>query len=360
MSRIFLGAGTLEAGMGGIARVARMSARALIGEGHQLSVAALLDKTPHVQGAAKTMLCGGSKLRFAFACQIAGRGCDAFLYDHAGIARVHRSLPGTTRPYAIWMHGVEVWEALRPGPARMLKGASLVLVNSNYTLARYSALHGPLPQAKVCWLATEADDVGVRADAGAPPTVLILGRILDAERLKGHAELVAAWPKVLGAVPDARLVIAGAGPGLDELRSRVAASPASRAIEVLGFVPEAQIMALWQRTTVFAMPSFGEGFGLVYIEAMRHGIPVIASVYDAASEVNIHGSTGFNVGLEKPDDLSACLITLLANRDLAGRMGAAGQARWRANFCFSAFEARFVPIMTEFVNSSRPSKSGGA
>ena len=60
-------------------------------------------------------------------------------------------------------------------------------------------------------------------------------------------------------------------------------------IEFRGFVPDEQIEDVWASATLFAMPGVMEGFGLVYIEAMRHGLPVIASVHDAAPEINLDG-----------------------------------------------------------------------
>ena len=80
----------------------------------------------------------------------------------------------------------------------------------------------------------------------------------------------------------------------DLLRAQADASAAASNIEFTGFLPQGQIDALWSRAHVFAMPSRQEGFGLVYIEAMRRGLPVIASTQDAGQEINLHGVTGFN------------------------------------------------------------------
>jgi phosphatidyl-myo-inositol dimannoside synthase len=105
---------------------------------------------------------------------------------------------------------------------------------------------------------------------------------------------------------------------------------------------------IWKSTVVFAMPSRGEGFGLSYIEAMRWGVPVIASTHDAGREVNIHNETGLNVDLEHQSELADALIELLRDRDLARRMGAAGQRRWREHFCYSAFRKRFLGELKYF------------
>ena len=170
------------------------------------------------------------------------------------------------------------------------------------------------------------------------------------DRYKGHDELFRAWPAVLAAVPDAVLTVVGTGPALPQFRKLAAelGLPENQ-VEFRGFVPEADMPKVWAETTVFAMPSRGEGFGLVYIEAMRHSVPVIGSVHDAAPEVNLDGVTGYNVDLTRPADLTERLIHLLRNRDEASRLGANGFRRWQAEFRYSAFRSRFGPILDRFL-----------
>ena len=276
-----------------------------------------------------------------------------FIYDSAGMARAHPRLPGLKRPYAVWMHGIEVWHGLRPEAYRAVQRADLRLVNSEFTLRRFREIHGDMSDAHVCWLATEDDDPPpFKPSFAEPPTVMILGRIDGGEGYKGHAELVEAWPEVVSAVPEARLLIVGGGPSLDSLKSIARASSSACKIEFTGFVAEQEMPTLWQRAHVFAMPSRKEGFGLVYVEAMRYGLPVIASVRDAGQEVNVDGVTGFNVDLDRKGELASRLITLLSDPDLAQRMGRAGHRRWQEHFRFSAFRRRFGPIMQAFLNSA--------
>jgi phosphatidylinositol alpha-1,6-mannosyltransferase len=190
--------------------------------------------------------------------------------------------------------------------------------------------------------------------------VLIVGR-LENERYKGHRELIACWPRVVAAVPGATLRIVGRGPDLKHLQTLVARSAAAECISFEGFVPDEALEALYTRATVFAMPSRGEGFGLVYIEAMRHGLPVIASTHDAAPEVVLDGKTGYTVNLDRPHELPERVIYLLKNPELARELGRNGQTRWAAHFRYSAFRDRFRPLLREFLGypEPRPDRVGG-
>jgi phosphatidylinositol alpha-1,6-mannosyltransferase len=219
-------------------------------------------------------------------------------------------------------------------------------VNSRFTLERFREFHGELDKAHLCWLATEEDEPpGEYCDPDGPPTVLILGRIDHGLGYKGHRELVNCWPEVISAVPQARLLIAGGGPGLDQLKSLVGRSPAQSAIEIRGFVPETELDGLWGEAHVFAMPSKGEGFGLVYAEAMLRSLPVIASVHDAGQEINLDGVTGYNVDLTEPGRLASRLIELLRNKETARKLGRAGHSRWQENFRFGSFARRLLGIL---------------
>lgn len=243
----------------------------------------------------------------------------------------------------LWIHGIEIWGDLTAERQKVLRGADRILSNSAYTLARFQERHGALPQATVCWLGTEEDDpVDAPAAFDGPPTALIVARMGLSEYYKGHEELIDAWPRVVAAVPKARLVIVGGGDAKGKVVAHAAASPVAANIEVKGFVSESELAAIWREAHVFAMPSRGEGFGLVYIEAMRHGLPVIASVHDAGQEVNVDGETGYNVDLDRASALEESLIDLLSDADRAHRMGEAGRRRWTGTFRYGAFKQRFL------------------
>ena len=344
--RYFLGVSLMTAGHGGIARVARMTARALIEDGNHLSMLSLLDETPVEVAGQVVKSVHGNRLKYVAQCHAAALSPQNFIYDSVGMARAHPRFPGLRRPYSVWIHGIEVWGDLSAERLRVLHGADKVLVNSQHTLNRFQETHEPLNNAHVCWLATE-DDQPPQAPAkfDGPPTVLIIARIDSKEMYKGHNELIECWADVVSAVPNARLVIAGGGSGRFVVEKAAQTSPAHSNIDIKGFVSESDLHTLWKKSHLFAMPSRGEGFGLVYIEAMRHGLPVIASIHDAGQEVNIDSVTGYNVDLNKPGQLVERLIHLLKNPDTAKTMGQAGYKRWQEHFQYSAFKQRFLTCM---------------
>ncbi len=349
-SRVLLAATSFRAGNGGIARVARLTARALATGRPETRTDAisLLDDDPVDDLGVRVTVTHSSKPRFALALHRAALGHSRFVYDFAGIARAHPRLPPLRRPFAVWMHGVEVWEDARADRLRALRSADLVLCNSHHTRQRAEELHGPLRNVRTCWLATEQDDAPPPPERRGPPTVLIVGR-LDEGAYKGHDALLEAWPGVVSAVPDARLVVVGGGSLLSSVRGAASRSSVAARIEVRGFVPEDRMPGLWDAATVFAMPSRGEGFGLVYVEAMRRAIPVVASVHDAGREVNVDGVTGYNVDLARPGELTERLIHLLRNDADARALGQNARARWQEHFRMSAFRERFLEATREFL-----------
>lgn len=339
--RLFIGSTLLSSGQGGIACVARMTARAFIEAGAEVELLSFLDAVPVNISGLEARRAEGSRIRYAMMCHSAAWRNDYAIYDSVGMARAHPKFGRSRGKYAVWIHGIEVWNDLRRSRRRALEDCELALVNSRFTLDKYCEIHGPLPQARICQLATEEDAPPTsRPNFEGPPTVLTLGRIDSEQLYKGHHELIRAWPDVVSAVPGARLILAGGGSGLETIRSFARASGVAGSIELPGFVAEADVLALWRRAHVFAMPSRGEGFGLVYVEAMRWGLPVVASKHDAGREVNIDGVTGYNVDLNARGELSERLISLLQNPGAAAAMGAAGHDVWRNNYRYSAFAGR--------------------
>ena len=103
------------------------------------------------------------------------------------------------------------------------------------------------------------------------------------QKRKNIARLVAAFETV---APEWRLVLAGSdGYGAEEIRARIAASPARERIAVLGYVTPEELAGWYARASVFAFPSLDEGFGMPVLEAMAAGVPVVTSNRSALPEV---------------------------------------------------------------------------
>lgn len=344
--RLCIGAQYASPGCGGIARVVRLIARVVADEKVPATLLVTAEKGP-IDGLSIPVRCfGGSRARFLLANQIAGLTASHFLYDFAGSARAHFFNRVLSRPYAVWVHGAEAWEGARSDYLRVMRRARTVFTSSRFTRDKANRLHGGFESAKVCWPATLEDEPAEIAPPSGPPSVLIMA--VMGQHYKGQDFLIDAWPHVVRKVPDARLLITGGWYGT-QIENAARRSPAAANIDVLGFIPEDELAGLWRRATVYAMPSMGEGFGLVYVEAMRHGRPVIASTQDAGCEVNRHGITGFNVDRNDRSALVQALIALLADPALARRMGDAGRDLWASEFRYSRFRARFAPMLHDFL-----------
>ena len=351
--RLFCGFDSLQHDQGGIARVGRLIMKVATDRVDQeKSVGQVVTLNPYLgenEFRVPVRSCGNSQMRFSWEVSKAKWSHTHFLYGFLGLARAHRLLPIPRRPFLGLAHGVEVWPGkwARKDRIEMARRAATLVTISNHTKRMATTLDETFERAITCSLATEEDELPPPATTWAPPRVLIVGRI--DEGYKGHRELIECWPQIVAAIPEATLTIAGRGSMLEDYRTLARQSSVASRIEFLGFVPESDMPALWQRTAVFAMPSRGEGFGLVYIEAMRYGIPVIASIHDSGGEVNADGETGYNVDIDRPDELPERIIELLKNRDKASVMGAAGQRRWMKHFRYSAFRDRFAPILHDFL-----------
>lgn len=347
-TRILLSAQSLTQGNSGVAAVARLTAASL-SESHAVTALACHDEGNYAIGPVSVRGFSDRRVPFVIANALASRRATHVIYDHAGTARAHLELPLLRIPHAIWLHGWELWEQPRADYLRAIRAATIVLANSAYTAERAAPLLRGI-DVKICPLATPADRPPSFVPApGGPPTVMLLGRV-DELFAKGHDLLIDVWPLVRKAVPDARLMFVGGGSALGRLRALVAASPARDAIEIAGFVPDAALGEYWRRAHVFVMPGFAEGFGLVYAEAMRRSLPVIASTDDGGQEVNVDGVTGFNVARSDKGRLIDVLVMLLRDRDRAAKMGAAAHTRWLELYTFSGFKRRFATATSAFLS----------
>lgn len=163
-------------------------------------------------------------------------------------------------------------------------------------------------------------------DRDARPTVVFLGRI-DEQR-KGLAVLLEALPELVRLVPDVRLLVAGPGDA-DDVREAVPPSLRDR-VELLGLVSEQDKPRVFASGDVYCAPNtHGESFGIVLVEAMATGTPVVASDLEAFRRVLEDGRAGVLVPVRDPGALAAGLGALLQDPERRARLVEAGRAAVR-------------------------------
>lgn len=278
-------------------------------------------------------------------------------FNHLALARAQAFVPrALRRPYVIFLHGIEAWQPLSAATRQVLAESALLIANSRHTADRALEANPGLGRVEICPLATDIvfRPSARRALAGsAAPTVLIVGRVMASERYKGHDQLLEAWPRVLARLPQARLVMAGGGDDLPRLERKARDLGIRDSIEICGFVSDVERAGLYERAHVFALPSAGEGFGLVYLEAMAHGLPCIGSTEDAAREVIADGETGFLVDRSDIPALGARLIELLSNEPRRRAMGARGRVRVESLFSYAQFSRRLLWLFEDVAGRLR-------
>jgi phosphatidylinositol alpha-1,6-mannosyltransferase len=160
-------------------------------------------------------------------------------------------------------------------------------------------------------------------------------------------------PRLLRSVPDLHLVAIGGGTDLPRLKQLAQQSGAAAHIHFLSGLPQEQLAPAYEACDVFALPSRGEGFGLVFLEAMSHGKPVIGGAHGGTPDVVEDGVTGCLVRHGEVDQLSNRLQCLLADDALRRDMGARALARVRRDFTFGRFSRDLAAALDGLENRSR-------
>jgi phosphatidylinositol alpha-1,6-mannosyltransferase len=283
-------------------------------------------------------------------------GCDTLWFGAAAplgvLAHGLRRRAGVRRVVA-QTHGHEVgWAALpvARGTLRHIgRGVDVVTYLGDYQRGRLARAMDGLttlarlaPGVDVDAYAPAVDGTGVRRRLGLGdrPVVVCVSRLVPR---KGQDTLVRALPAIRRRVPDAALLLVGGGPYRSTLERLVRDAGLSRDVVFTGSVPWDDLPAHYAAGDVYAMPCRTrrrgldvEGLGIVYLEASATGLPVVAGDSGGAPDAVRDGETGFVVGGRDLATVADRVATLLDDRALAERMGAAGRAwvetewRWEA------------------------------
>lgn len=168
------------------------------------------------------------------------------------------------------------------------------------------------------------DKAAARAALNIPASAPVIGSVGRLSPEKNFEALLQGFKGLLTEFPEAVCLLAGDGPERARLAS-VAESVGGDRIRLLGEMPDAR--DVYAAMDVFALPSLREGFGLVAVEAMAMGLPVVVNALPAPAEIVEDGAQGFVRNIGEPASFFDAVATLLRDADLRRRMGEAGRRR---------------------------------
>jgi phosphatidylinositol alpha-1,6-mannosyltransferase len=274
----------------------------------------------------------------------AARRCDDLhvIVLHMHLAPLASLLARRGAETTLFLIGIEVWTALRARERRAIERADRLLAISAFTVRGFRAANPTLADRPVTVCAPGIGAAPRRVDVEVTDGfALIVGRLSSRERYKGHDALIDIWPAVRAVVNDAQLVVVGDGDDRARLEAAATERELGDAITFLGRVDDVALAALYDRAAFFVMPSPREGFGLVYLEAMRVGKPCIA-VHGSADEIIRHEIDGLVVEPGSADALAAAIVRLFSDADERARMGVAARARVHDSFTEEQFSRRLL------------------
>ena len=262
-------------------------------------------------------------------------------------------------PWVLIVHGIEAWGP--PYVAATQRGIAAAATKHAVRRADQIVSVSALTRDRLCArFGVSADRVTVvpnsvdLADFGPGPkrpdlaarygleeaTVLMtLARLAPQERYKGVDEVMEVMPALADRIPDVSYLVCGGGDDRGRLEAKAAALGVGDRVVFAGFVPEAEKADHYRLADAFVMPGRGEGFGIVYLEALACGVPVVASSRDASQEAVLNGALGQVVDPDDPDSIVAGVLDALAQPG--------GVPEGLDHFSYDQFTARWHAVVDE-------------
>ena len=220
--------------------------------------------------------------------------------------------------------------------------SSEVIVNSKFMKNDLQRLFG-LPYEKINVVANGINSTaysGVEKDydfrrqyaADNEKIILFMGRLVYE---KGVQHLISAMPKILENYHDAKLVIAGKGGMLDELKAQVEAMGLGQKVYFTGYLNAKQVSKMYKCADISVFPSTYEPFGIVALEAMLAGVPTVVSDVGGLNEIVEHGVDGMKSYAGNPNSLADSILELLFNPQLCESIAKKAKAKVKNEYSWT-------------------------
>lgn len=251
----------------------------------------------------------GRRVSFVIRSLLKARNFDQIILGHINLAIIGIliKLLFPKKRVIIIIHGVEGWKRLKGFKSLLLKKSDLVLTGSNFTKTKLEKVQGvKANRIKMFYNTidpyfsiTSDFDINIKQRAHYGLTsqdfiLFTLSRLSHKEMYKGYDVVIKCLPELLKTITNIKYVIGGPydeqeKERLDEI---IKTYKLKDVVKITGCINESEIQDHYKMANLFIMPSYGEGFGIVFIEAMVMGLPVIAGNKDGSVDALKNGELG--------------------------------------------------------------------
>jgi phosphatidylinositol alpha-1,6-mannosyltransferase len=301
---------------------------------------------------------GRSKVRFVLAALRRARGGTRIVlaaHPHLAVpaAQIKALAPGVKM--ITISHGVEAWSPLPWFRRLAFLRSDVFVAPSRYTVDKIAEAQGtpknrirllPWPlNPDILRMAGQSEKLPLPASFPTGVVVLAVARLAASEQYKGVDRLIEAVAQLRTQVPGLHLVVIGGGDDLARHVKLAADLGVAARVRFFDNLSREEIAACYSQADVFAMPSTGEGFGLVFLEAMAFAKPLIGAAAGGIPDVVEDGENGFLVSPGDKEQLANALQRLVTNKGLCIELGRRGAEIVRTKYRFEGFCTELQAIL---------------
>jgi glycosyltransferase involved in cell wall biosynthesis len=253
---------------------------------------------------------------------------NVIILSHINLSVLGLLIKLTNPKCKVWLiaHGVEVWRPLSFIKRSLLKRCDKIICVSNFTLEQIVQHHNV--DKNICRVLNNAIDPFMQQpESFEKPTGLInryrlkdkypiiftLTRLASFEQYKGYEQVIVAIGRLKNQFPNIKYILSGKYDAKEEIRIKklILQHQLQDQIILTGFIDEHELVDHFLLADLFVLPSKKEGFGIVFIEALACGLPVICGNVDGSIDAIRNGELGTAINPESPTELMDCITTYL-------------------------------------------------
>ncbi|MDB5109845.1 MAG: hypothetical protein JWR67_959 [Mucilaginibacter sp.] len=271
---------------------------------------------------------GFSRFNFVLKTLSSAKKQDIIILSHINLAIIGLLIKRINPKCKIWLiaHGIEVWRPLSFLKKLFLKRCDKIICVSNFTKQEIVRRHQTTPA--LCHVLNNVVDPFMKLPVtftkpgnllnryqltSANTIIFTLTRLASSEQYKGYEQVIKALNKLKLNFPGIKYILSGQYDTIEETRIKklIADYQVEEQVILTGFIDESELADHFLLADLFVLPSKKEGFGIVFIEALACGLPVICGNADGSIDAIRNGELGKSIQVDDPDELEKAITECL-------------------------------------------------